>query len=731
MARGKASAETQAPVLVVSNRLPVTATRARGGLTLKASAGGLVSAMEPVLKRYGGTWVGWLGTDLKAKEKLPKVDVPYKIGHVPLSEADVQRYYHGFSNRTLWPLFHSFPELAQFERREWDAYERVNARFAEAAVEHGADHAVMWVHDYHLMRAPRYIRPHLAGGRLAFFLHIPFPPYDLFRLLPWSRKILRGMLSCDLIGFHVHGYARNFMDCVEFLLGERVDRRAMLVEHGDRTVQIGVHPLGIDFDLFESRAHVAPPAAKGDERVILGVDRLDYTKGIPERLAAFERLLDRFPQHRERVVLVQLAVPSRSQVTEYRDLKRELDELVGRINGRFGTATWTPIRYMYRAVPPERLCAMYRDAQVGLVTPVRDGMNLVAKEYVACQTNNPGVLVLSRLAGAAETMREAIQVNPYDVDGTAESLHRALSMDDSERSSRMTALRRRERRDNVHEWVRRFLDAARATQDRLRPPTPADFDAWLGRRLANYHIALFLDYDGTLTPLCEHPSKALLSDAMRRGVEACAARDDTDVTIVSGRGLADIRKVVGMEALTYAGNHGLEIHGKGIPDFRHDDVEHFLRKTTELGESLSEIGVAGAWAEVKGPTLTFHFREVESDLQARVAAQASAIITSAGFQARSAHAAIEARPPIGWDKGRAVLHILKSRHGLSWAERVRPIYVGDDQTDEDAFRVLSGLGATFRVGSADTATAADRRLRDVESVRALLEYLSTRVPTAP
>jgi trehalose-phosphatase len=338
------------------------------------------------------------------------------------------------------------------------------------------------------------------------------------------------------------------------------------------------------------------------------------------------------------------------------------------------------------------------------------------------------VLILSRLAGAAETMREAVQVNPYDVDGTAEAIHRALTMEESERSSRMTALRRRERRDNVHEWVRRFLDAARSTQDRLRPPTHADFEAWLGRRLAAYHIALFLDYDGTLTPLCEHPSKALLAEPMRRAIEACVARQHTDVTIVSGRSLADIMKMVGMDSLTYAGNHGLEVHGPGMPDFRHDDVEHFHRKTVELGASLSEIAVAGAWAEVKGPTLTFHFREVETDLQSRVAAQASAIITAAGFQARNAHAAIEARPPIGWDKGRAVLHILKTRYGLSWAESVRPIYVGDDQTDEDAFRVLSGLGATFRVGSADTATAADRRLRDVESVRALLEYLASRSP---
>jgi trehalose-phosphatase len=217
---------------------------------------------------------------------------------------------------------------------------------------------------------------------------------------------------------------------------------------------------------------------------------------------------------------------------------------------------------------------------------------------------------------------------------------------------------------------------------------------------------------------------------MRRAIEACVARDHIDVTIVSGRSLADIMKMVDMKSLTYAGNHGLEVHGPNMPDFRHDDVEHFHRKTVELGEALSEIAVAGAWAELKGPTLTFHFREVESDLQARMAAQASAIITAAGFQARNAHAAIEARPPIGWDKGRAVLHILKTRYGLSWAESVRPIYIGDDQTDEDAFRVLSGLGATFRVGSADTATAADRRLRDVESVRALLEYLATRTPTA-
>jgi len=720
-------ARREGPIVIASNRLPFTLQRTANGLERHPSSGGLVSALEPVLRKRGGTWVGWPGMGLEEGEEIDGGDEHYRVAPVKLGEADVTRYLHGFSNRTLWPLFHSLSLLARFERKDFERYEKVNALFAEAIVPEARHDELIWIHDYHLMLAPSQIRETLPDARLAFFLHIPFPPYDIFRLLPWDRELLRGLLACDLIGFHVPNYAQNFLDCVERRLGSRVDRRSMVVEHGDRAVQVGSFPIGIDFHDFEERAHQAPAQPEtARERVVLGIDRLDYTKGIPERIRSFERLLELHPEYREHAVLLQLTVPSRSQVAEYRDLKREIDGLVGELNGRFATASWSPIRYLYRSISPERLAALYRDADVALVTPLRDGMNLVAKEFVASQVSDPGVLVLSRLAGAAETMREALLVNPYDVDGTAQAIHRALSMDEPERRSRMDALRKRESRDDVHAWVRAFLAKAAAGRATPKPLSGEDFEAWVGPYMTRPKLTLFLDYDGTLAPLVQHPSEAFMDDAMRGALEGCAARDDTEVAIVSGRALDDVRAMVGNPDLTYAGNHGLEISGHLIEDFGHEDLVHYQGRTDALAEALSEVAVDGAWTEAKGPTLTYHYRKVPPKLWPSLAERARAIISAAGFQARDAHAAIEARPPIGWDKGRAVLHILRECHGPAWSNETRVIYVGDDETDEDAFRFLAGLAMTFRVGAADTLTSASRRLPSVEGVRALLEWLAAR-----
>jgi trehalose 6-phosphate synthase/phosphatase len=727
MSRAKGSTRrSEQPIVVASNRLPFTFSRTAVGLERKPSPGGLVSALEPILRKRGGTWIGWPGTEIRKGEKLSSKEETYRITPVPLTELEVTRYYHGLSNRTLWPLLHSMIERARFDERDWEVYTRVNQRFGEVAVAAASDGGLIWIHDYHLALAPATIRHELPEAQLAFFLHVPFPPYDIFRLLPWDRELLRGLLSCDLIGFHIRGYAQNFLDCCERSLGARVHRDEMLVEYGDRTTRVEDHPIGIEFDRFQTLAKEAPKRDAPAEQIVLGVDRLDYTKGIPQRIHAFERLLELHPEHREKVTLLQIAVPSRSQVNEYRELKREIDELVGRVNGRFSTSRWSPIRYLYRSVPHKRLAGIYRDADVALVTPLRDGMNLVAKEFVACQVDEPGVLVLSKLAGAANTMREVLRVNPYDIHGTAEGLHRALEMSEEERRSRVAALRRREHRDDLEAWVTAFLESAAGARASLEPLGDADFETWLGEFLGRYRLALFLDYDGTLCPLTDHPSKARLSPKMRNALEICAKRNDTDIAIVSGRAIDDVRKMVKQPGLTYTGNHGLEIVGEGMPDFVHEDLVHYRERAQELLQALEKLAVDGAWTEAKGPTLTYHYRAVPESARAALIDEARALIRAAGYQDRDAHCAVEARPPIGWDKGRAVLHILRARYGPSWSEHVRVIYVGDDQTDEDAFRFLAGLSTTFRVGSADTPTEASRRLPDVNAVRALLDWLGRR-----
>ena len=447
---------------VVSNRLPITI--GTGG-ELRSSVGGLVSAVDPVLRNMGGCWIGWAGTSSRRNRDLKFPGEPYAVHAVGLTQREMTRYYHGFSNRALWPLCHLLIERATFRTLDWRTYSTVNRRFALEALRHSKPGDMIWFHDYQLMTAPRYVREQVPDQLLGFFFHIPFPPFEVFRTLPWDKEVLTGMLGSDLIGFHVDAYVRSFLECVEKRVKVPVDFENGRIEFEDRVIKVSAYPLGIDFGMFDELARSGRDGA-GDQdlRIILGVDRLDYTKGIPERIKAFELLLEKHPEYRERVVLVQVAVPSRSEVPEYRELKREIDELVGSVDGRFATPTWSPIRYLFRTLSRKALVDLYRQADVALVTPLRDGMNLVAKEFVACQTDDPGVLVLSRFTGAAETMREAVRVNPYDRPQVAEAIHRALSMPLDERENRMSALRERERRYDVHRWAEHFLDDLASTR---------------------------------------------------------------------------------------------------------------------------------------------------------------------------------------------------------------------------------------------------------------------------
>jgi trehalose 6-phosphate synthase/phosphatase len=713
-------------LIVLSNRLPITLRSERGGTKVERAPGGLVAALDPALASRGGAWVGWPGGPLPRGLELGE-GVGYRLVPVPLSQNEVRRFYLGFANRTLWPLLHSFPTRMELDREEWAAYEDVNGRFASAALAVSEGRELFWIHDYQLMRAARHLRAARPDARIAFFLHVPFPPYDLFRILPWDRELLRGLLACDLIGFHCQGYAQNFLDCVERLLGARVDRDAGKVEHGQSTVSVAAFPLGIDCERYLRWAKEAPPREAGGERIVLGVDRLDYTKGLPEKIRAFERFLELYPEHRERVVLLQIAEPSRHEVPEYQRLKRQVDELVGRVNGRFATSRWTPIRYLHRSVAPEELAGLYRDAEVALVTPLRDGMNLVAKEYVVSQVGEPGVLILSRLAGAAESMHEALRVNPYNVDQVANALHLALGMDAAERSSRMRALQRRERRHDVHAWVERILATVAAPLAPIRPISGADFERWLAPAQQEHErLALFLDFDGTLAEIAEHPSQARVGDSMSEALHACLSRPDTELAVVSGRALEDLRGVLDLPGVVLVGNHGLEIAGPGVEPFVHPDLPHFAARLRELASALAEGAETGVWIEEKGASLTLHYRAAPARLHAAIAERARETVRQAGFQARDAICAVEARAPTGWDKGHAVLHVLRARHGPSWSEGVRAVYVGDDETDEDAFRALQGLGMTFRVGRAERPTLASHRLPDVRAVETLLRWAAER-----
>ena len=733
---GEPPAGHDRPLVVVSNRLPFQVEREAGQIRLARAPGGLVSALEPVLRQRGGTWVGWTGVPREdgrpSGYALPASDgVAYRP--VPLSAGEVNQYYGGFSNRTLWPLFHYFLGKTQIDGATWTAYERVNERFAQVAAAERADGGLVWVHDYQLLRVPHFFRRLAPDARIAFFLHIPFPATEMFRVLPWARPLLRGALACDLVGFHVPAYVGHFLTCAERLLGCEVDRAAGVVRFEGRAVSVQAHPIGIDVALVEelARRTAAGPRQRSDDHVaeILGVDRLDYTKGIPERLDAVERLLERHPGYRRRVRFTQVMVPSRERVAEYADLKRQIDEAVGRINGRFSEAGWTPVRYLVRSLPAEELVPLYRRADVALLTPLRDGMNLVAKEYVAAQLENDGVLVLSEMAGAADELQEALLVNPFDVDAVADALHRALGMSEDERHARMSALRDRVRGNDVRGWVDRFVAAAERASDRARATAASPVETierrlapWLAARSA---VALFLDFDGTLTPLVARPEDARLSDPAREALEEAARTPNLDIAIVSGRALDDLKARVGIAGFTYVGNHGFEMEGPGFA-FRHERTERCIEAMRQAADALEALAAPGARVERKGVTLSYHLRAVAADARAAVAQQAEAVLRRRRLRVTLGHDVLEARPALDWHKGRAVLHVLVHRHGADWPSRVRAVYVGDDVTDEDAFRSLRGIGRSICVASnhVPVATASDLDLPDPDAVIQLVRWLA-------
>ncbi len=725
------------PLVVISNRLPFQVERRGGKLHLTRSPGGLVAALDPVLHRRGGVWVGWPGVaqeDLEALgggELRPPGSAGLTYRPVSLSAHELSQYYAGFSNRTLWPLFHYFVGRTNIDDAAWSVYDRVNERFAQvAAADHHPD-ALFWVHDYQLLRVPYYLRRLVPKGRIAFFLHIPFPAADVFRVLPWSRTLMRGMLASDLIGLHVPAYVEHFLRCAERLLGCEVDYAAGIVRFEGREVSVQSHPIGIDVARVESLA-AASNLPRGPERVaeVIGVDRLDYTKGIHERLLAVERLLESYGGYRGRVLFTQVLVPSRERVADYGELKREIDETVGRINGRFAEQGWSPIRYYVRSLPPAELVALYRQADVALVTPLRDGMNLVAKEYVAAQLENDGVLILSEMAGAAEELQEALLVNPLDIESVAGALHRALSMPDDERRARMSALRDRVRANDVRAWVTRFVEAAETAIARARATVASPADA-VSRRLAGWlaqrpTVALFLDYDGTLTPLAPRPEAAILSEPARQILQQAARTPNLDTVIVSGRAVANVQELVAVPGLTYVGNHGFEIEGPGI-SYRHDGVGRFRAALDAAAAELAALGLEGAHVERKEASVAYHIRDVAAAERPKVERQARAVFKRRRLRVLLGKCVVEGQPPLEWDKGHAILHVLVRRHGADWPSKVRAMYLGDDTTDEDAFRSLRGIGRSIHVGSSAPArgTSADFHVPDPDAVLQLLRWLAS------
>ncbi len=470
--------EASKRLIVVSNRLPYVLERGTGDKwKLKPGSGGLVTALLPVLRNRGGVWIGWPGV-YEDVAQLDEVFAQaargsgYALKPVALSKDEVDKYYHGYSNESIWPLFHDLQTRCDFDPDYWHAYVKVNRKFAESLGETCRPDDFVWIHDYQLMDVGHHLRDLHCQPEMAFFLHIPFPSPDIFMKLPERQAVLSSLLSYDLVGFQTVRDRRNFLQCARMLVkGARIKSQGhlTLVQLDDREMHVGNFPIGIDaagFAAHAGRAEVLEKAVAFRERyrgtkMVLGVDRLDYTKGIPERLRAFANLLERYPEVRGQIALFQIVVPSRVGIPKYDELKTEIERLVGEINGRYSEMNWVPVHYFFRSVPPNELLALYQAADIALVTPLKDGMNLVAKEFCACDLQEESVLILSQFAGAAAQLgRWAMVVNPYDVEQTADTIYHASRMPVGERRYRMRRLRRNIRTQDVFWWVDQFMQAA-------------------------------------------------------------------------------------------------------------------------------------------------------------------------------------------------------------------------------------------------------------------------------
>ncbi|WP_437668744.1 bifunctional alpha,alpha-trehalose-phosphate synthase (UDP-forming)/trehalose-phosphatase [Sorangium sp. So ce131] len=718
-------------LLIVSNRLPISVRVDRGALCLTRSAGGLAAAMRGPHERLNALWIGWPGdVGVLSAEQREDADAALeglRAAPVHLGAAEQRRFYDGFSNGVLWPLFHYLLDKVNLDAElDWEAYQRVNERFADVVAAQYAPGDAIWVHDYQLMLLPALLRRRLPGARIGFFLHVPFPSAEVFRILPWRQEILRGLLGADLLGFHTAAYRRNFAASAAHVLASDPDEAA--IEHDGRKVALGVHPISIDAAEIERLAGhpgVREEAARiraeaRGRRIVLGIDRLDYTKGIPRRLLAIERFLEREPELGEQVRFIQLAVPTRGASGAYADFRRVVHEMVGRINGQHGTTYATPIHFMHRALPVEQVVALYLAADVMLVTPLRDGMNLVAKEYVAARVDDDGALILSEFAGAAAELAEAITVNPYDIGSVAAAVKQALTMPRAEQQVRMAALRRRVAAHDVHVWAQSFLDdldrAAAAGPGAAAVPARREVPESVVEHVRRAPERVWiLDYDGTLVPFAPVPDLAAPDEELLALLRALSERDR--VHVVSGRRRADIERWFGALPLHLHAEHGFWSRPRTCDDWvaLEPDAAAWKGEIRALLEDVTRR-TPGSFIEEKTVTLAWHYRAAEPELAGEHArelrARLAEHIDGGALELLGGAKVLEIRPR-GVHKGRVVPLILDDVPA-----RAAVIAIGDDRTDEDIFAALPPSACTIHVGNERSLAAY--RLPDAGAVRRLL-----------
>jgi trehalose 6-phosphate synthase/phosphatase len=720
-------------LLIVSNRLPITLVRKDGKFGVEPSAGGLATGLGSFYRTRDSLWVGWCGLAMERlrgqEEEIQKKLSGHGCHGVFLSQYDIENYYYGFSNKTIWPLFHYFPLYTIYNEHFWEAYKRVNEIFCDEVLKVARDDDIIWVHDYQLMLLPQMLRERAPGAEIGFFLHIPFVSSEVFRLLPWRKEILEGLLGADLVGFHTYDYVRHFVESVRRVGGHEHDFGYISV--GPRTVRVDAFPMGIDYKTYSSagelpgvQAHVKRIRKRiGDRRMILSIDRLDYTKGIPERLEVFDLFLEKYPEFREKVTLILVAVPSRTGVEHYRLIKRRVDELVGRITGKYGAIGWMPVWYMYRSVQFEKLMALYTLADAALVTPLRDGMNLIAKEYVASKRDGTGMLVLSEMAGAAKELGEALIVNPNNKEEIVSAIKQALTMTKEEQIERNREMQKRLARYSVGGWVGDFLGCLEKTKMRQEERAVTKFTSEIADRLVEEYAGssnrlILLDYDGTLVPFKDRPRKAHPDDDIIPLLESLSSTPGNEIVIVSGRDKETLEEWLGAHDIGLVAEHGVWAKERGggwqMIETLKNDWKGQIRPLLEVYVDRTP----GSFVEEKGYSLSWHYRRSDPGLASIRAGELrddlGNLTDNLSVGVLEGSKVIEVKD-IGVNKGRAV------HNWLAKGEWDFIVCIGDDWTDEDMFAVLPDWAYSIRVGLSNTR--ARYNMDSHLDVRALLARL--------
>ncbi len=722
-----------AKLFIVSNRLPITVAKRGSSLKLQSSVGGLATGLDSFHKSYSSLWIGWpgyiSGRITKEKRIIRNKLIAKNCYPVFLSQYAVENYYHGFCSKTIWPLFHYFTQRAIYDDNYWKSYLHVNEQFCKEIIRLSDPDDKIWIHDYQLMLLPKLLREKNPDATIGFFLHIPFPSSEVFRLLPYRKEIIEGILGADLIGFHTHDYVHHFTETVRRLLGYEYSLGR--ISAGSRTIKVDAFPMGIDYQRY-NRAGENRGVQKelnkllkklGDRKIIVSIDRLDYTKGIPERLKAFDIFLENNTQYRKKVSLILVAVPSRTGVSHYVLLKKQVDELISRINGKYGDIGWVPIWYLYRFLNFQELVPLYKIADVALTTPLRDGMNLIAKEFIASKVDKKGVLILSEMAGAAQELGEAITVNPNNKEEIAEAIKVALTMPVQEQMRRNKVMQQRLKRYNIERWADDFMEQLNDIKKIQRNACIRELTQDVKIKMLHdfsrsRHRLLLLDYDGTLVSFTKDPQDARPNKNINELLMALSSESKNEVVIVSGRRRETLEQWFGKFNIGLIAEHGVwtkAVKGKWkMVESLGNEWKAQIRPTLEVYVDRTP----GSFIEEKEFSLVWHYRVADAKLALLRASELKEALLN-----------LTSNLNVGVLEGSKVIEIKntginKGRAALKWVSRKRSSFilaVGDDWTDEDIFAILPATAYSIKVGYG--LTKATFCMKNPSEVRILLRTL--------